>query len=87
MLKRKQRESDGSGSEEEDVGRPSSSTASFRNKEKVLVLCSRGATYRYRHLMMDMVQLLPHSKRESKLDTKNDREVINEVADMKVGGV
>ena len=40
--------------------------------------------YRYRHLMTDMIDLIPHSKKDSKLDTKNDRNVVNEVADMKV---
>lgn len=55
----------------------------FRNKEKTLVLCTRGVTFRYRHLMMDMCQLMPHCKKESKLDTKSDRGIINEVADMK----
>ena len=34
--------------------------------------------------MLDLAQLLPHCKRDSKLDTKTDRGVINEVADMKV---
>ncbi|KAK9841689.1 hypothetical protein WJX74_010165 [Apatococcus lobatus] len=54
-----------------------------RNREKVLILSSRGITYRYRHLMLDMLQLLPHSKKDSKLDTKADRGIINEVAEMK----
>ena len=36
--------------------------------------------------MLDLAQLLPHSKRDAKLDTKTDRGVINEVADMKVTG-
>ena len=34
--------------------------------------------------MLDMLQLLPHSKKDSKLDTKADRGIINEVAEMKV---
>lgn len=34
--------------------------------------------------MLDLAQLLPHCKRDAKLDTKTDRGVINEVADMKV---
>lgn len=34
--------------------------------------------------MLDLLQLLPHSKKDAKLDTKSDRGVINEVADMKV---
>ena len=36
--------------------------------------------------MLDLGQLLPHGKRDAKLDTKSERGVINEVADMKVGG-
>ncbi len=36
--------------------------------------------------MNDLIQLLPHCKKDNKLDTKNDRNVINEVADMKVNG-
>ena len=35
--------------------------------------------------MLDFGQLLPHCKKDAKLDTKTDRMVINEVADMKVG--
>ncbi len=34
---------------------------------------------RYRHLMLDLGQLLPHAKKDFKLDTKSDRGVINEV--------
>jgi hypothetical protein len=34
--------------------------------------------------MLDLIQLLPHCKKDVKLDTKTDRAVINEVADMKV---
>ncbi len=34
--------------------------------------------------MLDLIQLLPHCKKDVKLDTKTDRMVINEVADMKV---
>jgi ribosome biogenesis protein BRX1 len=55
----------------------------YKNKEKVLVVSSRGITYRSRHLLMDVLQLLPHSKKDAKLDTKTDRGVINEVADLK----
>ena len=35
----------------------------------------------FRHLMLDLFQLLPHAKRDAKLDTKKDRSVINDVAD------
>lgn len=40
----------------------------YRNKQRCLVLCSRGVTARYRHLLEDMRTLMPHHKKESKLD-------------------
>lgn len=41
---------------------------------------------RHRHLMLDLGQLLPTAKRDAKLDTKSDRAVINEAAELKVLG-
>jgi len=55
----------------------------YVNKQKTLVLSSRGITYRYRHLMMDILTLLPHARKDSKLDTKQKLYVLNEIADMK----
>jgi hypothetical protein len=60
------------------------SSSVWRNREKPLILCARGITYRYRHLMTDLMQLIPHHKTDSKLDTKHDWNVINEVAELKV---
>ncbi|KDD77106.1 hypothetical protein H632_c18p3 [Helicosporidium sp. ATCC 50920] len=37
----------------------------------------------HRHFLMDVMQLLPHSKKDAKLDTKANRQVINEVAEIK----
>jgi hypothetical protein len=36
--------------------------------------------------MTDLINLIPHCKKDAKLDTKSDRKVIDEVADMKVMG-
>lgn len=58
--------------------------STFRNKEKPLLLCARGITFRYRHLLTDLMQLVPHHKTDSKLDTKHDWNVINEIAELKV---
>ena len=52
-------------------------------KEKCLILSSRGVTSRYRHLMLDIGTLIPHSKKDSKLDTKTQGMSAIEVADMK----
>jgi ribosome biogenesis protein BRX1 len=60
--------------EEEDVEEV------VKNKKRVLMLSSRGITERQRHLMTDLLKLLPHSVKESKLDTKEEPSVINEVA-------
>ena len=60
--------------------RKPSAPRGFKNREKVLVLGTRGITSRSRHLMNDLLLLLPHSKKDVKLDTKSDRHAAVEVA-------
>jgi ribosome biogenesis protein BRX1 len=55
----------------------------YINKQRVLVLGSRGMTSRYRHLMLDFRALIPHSKTDSKLDSKDNLYVLNEIAEAK----
>lgn len=40
----------------------------YHNKQRMLLISSRGITARYRHLLEDLRTLIPHSKKESKLD-------------------
>jgi len=40
----------------------------YHNKQRLLLLASRGVTARYRHLLEDLRTMIPHSKKESKLD-------------------
>lgn len=40
----------------------------YKNKQRTLVFASRGVNERSRHLMKDLIDLLPHSKTEPKLD-------------------
>jgi len=54
----------------------------WRNRERVLVFCSRGASFRDRHLMADLKSLLPHSKGESKFDKREKTSAINEICEM-----
>ncbi len=56
---------------------------SYKNKQHTLVFCSRGINYRHRHLMMDLIALMPHSKTDVKFDDKHQLSTINEIADMK----
>ncbi|KAI9339027.1 Brix domain-containing protein [Obelidium mucronatum] len=51
-----------------------------KNKQRVMILSSRGIVHRYRHLMNDIHLLLPHSKKDSKLDSKTNLGLINELA-------
>lgn len=55
----------------------------FVNKQRTLVFSSRGVTHRDRHLISDLRDLLPHAKKDVKLDTKEQLHFINEIADMK----
>ncbi|MCJ1432113.1 Ribosome biogenesis protein brx1 [Xylographa pallens] len=53
-----------------------------KHKQRVLILSSRGVTHRHRHLLNDLYSLLPHSRRESKLDTKTKLYQLNELAEL-----
>ena len=52
----------------------------YTNKQRVLVVASRGITARYRHLLEDFKKLIPHHKKDNKLDSKGDIQMINEIA-------
>lgn len=57
--------------------------SSFVNRQRVLVFSSRGITTRYRHLLDDFRKLLPHHKRDVKLDAKDTLHVVNQIAEIK----
>ena len=61
------------------------SDGKYRNKQRCLVLCLRGATARYRHLLEDLRTLLPHHKKESKLDPGKSgmASAVNDIAEMR----
>lgn len=60
------------------------SVVTFKNKEKVLVTCSRRISYRYRHLMLNLVSLLPHCKKDNKVESKDAKgATLNELVELK----
>lgn len=65
----------GSKDTKEDSGEP-------KNKQRVLILCSRGTTSRHRHLVSDLAAMLPHGRKEAKFDRKSEIGVLNEVAEL-----
>ncbi|CAG8441124.1 3852_t:CDS:2 [Acaulospora morrowiae] len=55
---------------------------SIKNRQRVLALASRGINHRQRHLLNDLSALLPHFKKDSKLDQKFKLGIINELAEL-----
>jgi len=55
----------------------------YTNKQRTLVFCSRGVSHRDRHLLQDLRDMLPHSKKEVKFDAKGKLALINEVCELK----
>lgn len=46
------------------------STGAYVNKQRCLVLCTRGVTSRHRHLLEDLRKLIPHMKKVRFVDCK-----------------
>ena len=43
------------------------------------MICARGVNARFRHLMSDIMDLIPHSKKEAKVERKVAKDVIDEL--------
>jgi len=52
-------------------------------KKKILTFSSRGIGARYRHLLQDLQRLLPHSRKEAKLEPKEKLTTINEICELR----
>ncbi|DAZ99581.1 TPA: hypothetical protein N0F65_001409 [Lagenidium giganteum] len=81
-LSKRRRDADNN-QDEQDAKLQRTSSSGYVNKQRVLVFCSRGITTRYRHLLDDFRKLLPHHKKEVKLDAKDTLHVVNEIAEIK----
>jgi ribosome biogenesis protein BRX1 len=53
-----------------------------KNKQRVLILTSRGVTFRHRHLINDIASLLPHSRKDAKFDSKSRLGELVELSDL-----
>ncbi|KJZ78846.1 Ribosome biogenesis protein BRX1 [Hirsutella minnesotensis 3608] len=53
-----------------------------KNKQRVLILSSRGVTYRHRHLLNDIASMMPHSRKDAKFDSKSRLNELNELAEL-----
>ncbi|OAX84026.1 hypothetical protein ACJ72_01602 [Emergomyces africanus] len=74
------------GREDGVVDKSQSLPSGYLPKTRVLMLTSRGVTHRHRHLLSDLSSLLPHTHKESKLDTKKKTAgynfLLNSLADL-----
>ena len=74
---------------EEDVEptqpEPMLSDGKYRNKQRCLTVSSRGVPARFRHLMEDLRTLMPHHKKESKLDpgAEGVAQAVNDIAEIR----
>jgi ribosome biogenesis protein BRX1 len=55
----------------------------WKNRQRTLVVCSRGVSHQHRHLMNDLLRLLPHSKKESKVEKDTQIQALHDLADMR----
>jgi ribosome biogenesis protein BRX1 len=53
--------------------------AKWINRERVLVFATRGISFQHRHLMKDIIKMLPHAKAANKMERKENLFVVNEV--------
>jgi hypothetical protein len=51
----------------------------WKNRQRTLVLCARGVNTRFRHLMNDLIDMMPHSKKENKIERKVAKDFINDL--------
>lgn len=51
----------------------------WKNRQRTLVLTSRGINHIYRHLVKDVFGLIPHAKKDSKIERKQVKEELDEL--------
>ncbi|KAL2260970.1 hypothetical protein VTK26DRAFT_4892 [Humicola hyalothermophila] len=71
-----------SGSKPEKDTDGSNGVVERKNKQRVLVLSSRGVTYRHRHLLNDLAAMMPHGRKDAKFDSKSKLYQLNELAEL-----
>jgi ribosome biogenesis protein BRX1 len=66
-------------------GKARISDGKYRNKQRCLTVSSRGVPARFRHLMEDLRTLMPHHKKESKLDPGGDgiAQAVNDISEIR----
>ena len=58
---------------------PDPASKEWKNRQRTLVICSRGIAGRMRHLVKDLQDLIPNTKMESKVNRKDVGDVVDEM--------
>ena len=58
---------------------PEPNSKEWKNRQRTLILISRGIAGRFRHLVEDITSLLPNTKKESKIDRKHVNGVVDDL--------
>ena len=58
---------------------PEPASKEWKNRQRTLVAYSRGVSGRFKYLINDILDMIPNTKKESKLDRKQAKEVIDEL--------
>lgn len=61
------------------LGKKSKSSAQWINKQRTLVVASRGVSHQERHIINDLISLLPHAKKECKIEKNVAKDELSEV--------
>lgn len=69
-------------SKEKPEGGDDKHKETYKNRQKVLLISSRGVNARHRHLINDLGNMMPHARKETKFDTKSQVSNLNEIADL-----
>ncbi len=55
----------------------------WKNKQRALLISSRGVSYLARHIILNLKTLLPHARTESKFNRKHGLMELGEIADIR----
>lgn len=54
----------------------------WTDRDRILGICSRGCLARTRHILNDLLRIMPHMKHEAKFEKYQNLKILNEVADL-----
>ena len=63
--------------------KPTKLSKKWRNKQRVLLVSSRGVSYLARHILTNFKTMMPHTRSDSKFSRKHGLQELNEIAEIR----